>query len=260
MLSATLQEYLDRDDILKGVFEWIIEESPLMGALPFKKMVGNALKYNVELTLPTASWIARNQQLTENTGTFEQRTTDVYTLIHTGYTNKSAIKLNVTQDPEAVDIEKAVKAMAHEFEKSLIIGQTSVTSTVNQFKGLLRTVAELETASTKDLDAINNSQVIAGTTSSGAMTMEDMDELIDQINVAPVSTETQETLFGEETRTQSLVFDRARLVSTIRGRLGKDKRLFSLVSKSAETLERGGNVIDSSRSAEVSGVSIHAPV
>lgn len=181
MLSPTLQEYLDRDTILKGVFEWIIEESPLFRALSFKKMEGNALKYNVELTLPVASWIARNQQLSESTGTFEQRTTDVYTLIQTGYTNKSAIDLNATQDPEAVDIEKAVKAMAHEFEKTMIIGRTSVDTTVNQFKGLLRTVAELETATTTDLDALNNDQVIAGTTSTGALTMNDMDQLVDQI-------------------------------------------------------------------------------
>ncbi|KKN44077.1 hypothetical protein LCGC14_0696830 [marine sediment metagenome] len=77
-------------------------------------------------------------------------------------------------------------------------------------------------------------------------------ELIDQINVAPVATETQETLFGDETRSRSLAFDRARLVSTIRGRLGKDKRLFALVSKNAAGLERGGNVIDSTGSAAVS--------
>ncbi|KKK69056.1 hypothetical protein LCGC14_2937840, partial [marine sediment metagenome] len=28
MLSPTLQDYLDRDTILAGVFEWIIMESP----------------------------------------------------------------------------------------------------------------------------------------------------------------------------------------------------------------------------------------
>ncbi|KKL68509.1 hypothetical protein LCGC14_2124270 [marine sediment metagenome] len=181
MLSATLQEYLDRDTILSGVFEWIIEESPLIHGLSFKPMVGNSLKYNVEIALPTASWIGRNQQLEENTGTFEQRTTDVYTLIQTGYTNKSEIALNATQDPETVDVEKASKAMAHEFEKTMIIGQTSVDSTVNQFKGLLRTAAELESATTTDLDALNNSQVIAGTTSTGALTMNAMDKLFDQI-------------------------------------------------------------------------------
>ena len=181
MLSATLQEYLDRDDILSGVMEWIVEESPLMKALSFKKMVGNSLKYNVEVTLPASGWIARNQQLSESTGDIEQRTTDVYTLHQTSYTNKSAIDLNATQDPETVDVQQASKSMAHEFEKTLIIGQTSVDSTTNQFKGLLRTVAELESATTTDLDGPNNSQVVVGTASTGALTMNDLDLLVDQI-------------------------------------------------------------------------------
>ncbi len=181
MLSPVLQKYLDRDTILRGVFEWIIEESPLMKGLSYKLMEGNALLYNVETVLPTATWIARNQQLVENTGKHDQRTTNVYTLIRTGYTNKTAIKLNVTQDPEAVDIEKAVKAMAHEFEKTMIIGQTSVANTPNQFKGLLRTVAELETKTTTDLDGLNNDQVVVGNAATGALTMTMMDELLDQI-------------------------------------------------------------------------------
>ncbi len=181
MLSPILQNYLDRDDILAGVFEWIIMESPLAAALSYKEMVGNALKYNVELTLPTPAWIARGQQLSEGTGTFEQRTADVFTIIQTGYTNKTAITRNATQNPEAVDIEKAVKAIAHDWEKKLITGQTSVDSTVNQPKGLLRTTAELESEATRDLDGINNSQVIAGNAGSGALTMTMMDELIDQI-------------------------------------------------------------------------------
>ena len=181
MFSPVMQNYLDRDTILKGVFEWIILESPLMGALSYKEMEGNALNYNVELTLPTANWIARNQQLTENTGEIEQRTTNVFTLITTGYTNKTDIKRNATQDPEAVDVEKASKAMAHEFEKTMIIGQTSVDSTTNQFKGLLRTVAELESATTTDLDGINNDQVVVGDASTGALTMTALDKLVDQI-------------------------------------------------------------------------------
>ena len=181
MLSTTLQEYLDRDTIMSGVVDWLVKESPLTGVLPHMKIQGNAYKYNVSLTLPTASWVKRGQQLSESTGTFEQRSTDIYTLVQTGYTSQEAIDLNVTQDPEAVDVKLAAQAMAHEFEKTLIIGRTSVDSTTNQFKGLLKIVAELESATTTDLDAINNDQIIAGTTSTGALTMAKMDELVDQI-------------------------------------------------------------------------------
>jgi len=181
MQTITQYEYLDRDMILKGVVDWLVKESPLIGALPMKPVQGNALKYNVSLTLPTASWLQVGDPISESTGTYEQRSTDIYTLIQNAYTDKSAIALNATQNPEAIDAALAAQAMAHEFEKTLIIGQTSVDSTTKQFKGLLRMVAELETATTTDLDAIDNDQVIAGTTSTGALTMTVIDELIDQI-------------------------------------------------------------------------------
>ncbi len=181
MHSLTEYEYLDRDMIMKGVVNWLVKESPLIGALPQKSIAGNSFKYNVSTALPTASWTTVGTQLAESTGTFVQRTTDIYTLIQNAYTDKSQIALNLTQDPEAIDAALAAQAMAHEFEKTMIIGQTSVDSTSLQFKGLLKIVAELESEATVDLDALNNDQVIAGTTSSGALTMADMDELIDQV-------------------------------------------------------------------------------
>lgn len=181
MQTLTQYKYLDRDMILKGVVDWLVLESPLLGALPMKPIQGNSLKYNVSLTMPTASWVTAGTQISESTGTYEQRSTDIYTLIQNAYTDKGAIALNATQNPEAIDAALAAQAMAHEFEKTLIIGQTSVDSTTLQFKGLLRMVAELETSSTTDLDAINNDQVIAGTTDTGALTMAALDELLDQI-------------------------------------------------------------------------------
>ncbi len=181
MQTLTQYEYLDRDMILKGVVEWIVLESPLTGALPMKPMKGNSLKYNVELTLPGANWLTVGSQISESTGTYEQRTTDVYTMLVNSYTDKSQITLNATQDPESIDIALAAKAMAHEFEKTMIIGRTSVDSDVLQFKGLLRMLAELETASTTDLDATNNDQVIAQHASGAVLTMEKVDELVDQI-------------------------------------------------------------------------------
>lgn len=181
MQTLTEYEYLDRDMILKGVVDWLVKESPMLGALPMKPVQGNSLKYNVSTALPTASWLTVGDQISESTGKFVQRSTDIYTLIQNAYTDKSQIVLNATQDPEAIDAALAAQAMAHEFEKTLIIGQTSVDSNTKQFKGLLRMIAELETATTTDLDAINNDQVIAGTADTGALTMAKMDELIDAI-------------------------------------------------------------------------------
>lgn len=187
MKTLTQLQFLDRDSIMPGVNEWIVEESPLLGVLPQKPIQGNSLLYNVELTLPTAAWTTVGTQLSENTGTVEQRTTNVYTLIQTSLTDKSQIVLNATQNPEMIDIQQAAKAMAHRVEKTFIVGRTSVDTNNLEFKGLLRTCAELESATTTDLDGPNNSQVIALNAASGALTMVGMDELLDQIKPGKAS-------------------------------------------------------------------------
>jgi hypothetical protein len=181
MQTLTQYEYLDRDMILRGVVDWLVKESPLTGAFPMKSIQGNSYKYNISLTLPTASWLTVGDQIAESTGTFEQRSTDIYTLIQNAYTDKSAIALNSTQNPEAIDAAFAAQAMAHEFEKTLIVGQTSTGSTTKQFKGLLRIIAEFESSSTTDLDDSNNDQVLKAADNTGALSMVLMDELIDMI-------------------------------------------------------------------------------
>lgn len=189
MQTLTQYQYLDKDYIVKGVADWLVKESPLLGVMPMKSIQGNAYKYNVSLTLPTASWLTVGDQISESTGTYEQRSTSIYTLIQNAYTDKSQIALNSTQNPEAVDAQLAAQAMAHEWEKTLIIGQTSVDSSTKQFKGLLRMIAEFESSSTTDLDGQlysspdtgNNSQVLSQAATSGALTMTAMDALIDQI-------------------------------------------------------------------------------
>lgn len=181
MQTLEQYEYLDRDMILKGVVDWLTKESPILKALPMMPVQGNSLKYNVSLTLPTASWLSVGDQIAESTGTFEPRTTDIYTMIQNAYTDKSKIALNATQNPEAIDAALAAQAMAHEFEDTFIIGQTSTQSNTKEFKGLLRMIAELESATTTDLDSVNNTQVIPEADDSGALEMPTMDTLIDAI-------------------------------------------------------------------------------
>jgi len=96
--------------------------------------------------------------------------------------------MNPLQNPETVDIEAKAKAMAHAFELAFIMGQTTTSSSTKEFKGLLRMLAEFESATETTLDAVNNSQVIGkattGTTNhdtSVALAMSMMDCLIDAI-------------------------------------------------------------------------------
>jgi len=109
----------------------------------------------------------------------------MYTLLGDADTDKSMIGMNPLQNPETVDIEAKAKALAHAFELAFIMGQTTTSSSAKEFKGLMRMLAELESASTVDLDAIDNSQVIGknetGITNhdiSVALTMTMMDWLV----------------------------------------------------------------------------------
>jgi len=185
MLTKVQYDYLKQDLVLAGVWDTIVKESPVLQRLPFKGVNNDIVKYNVELTMPTVSWLQPGDQITENTGTFEQRTTNMFTLIGDADTDKSMITMNPAQNPEAVDIEAKSKAMAHTADNALILGQTSTLSNAKQPKGFLRMLAEFESSSTTDLDGINNSQVIDATDgsdgASGALTMGAVDKLIDQI-------------------------------------------------------------------------------
>jgi len=181
MENLTQYRYLDKDELLQGVCQWIVNESPLLQYLPFKEIKGNAYKYNVDLTLPEPNWMDFDQQVVTTAGTIAQRTTNIYMLLQDSNTPKASIDTNATQDPETVDIEQASRAMAHAFEQCFIRGQTSTLSTTKQFKGLMRMLAELETESTTDLDGLNNSQVIVNSATSAVLTMAKVDELLDAV-------------------------------------------------------------------------------
>ncbi|KKK78374.1 hypothetical protein LCGC14_2844200 [marine sediment metagenome] len=185
MLTKTMYDYLKANLVLAGVWATIVKENPITQALNFMPVNNNIIQYNVELTMPTVSWLQPRDQITENTGTFEQRTTNIYTLLGDADTDKSMIAMNPLQNPESVDIMAKAKAMAHAFELAFIFGQTTTLSNAKEFKGLMRILAELESAATTDLDGVNNSQVItkaitgiANHDSSIALTMPMMDWLI----------------------------------------------------------------------------------
>lgn len=188
MLTIAQYEYLNQDVLLRGVVNWLVRESPMLAALPMKSMQGNSLKYNVSTVLPPVQWTTAGTQLSEGSGTFVQRTADIYTMLQNQYTDKGEIAKNPLQDPETRDMELASQAMAQDWEDVLIFGQTTTTSNALQFKGLLKLIAELESEATTDLDgsvytvlAGNNSQVVASSTTSTALAMAHIDATIDQV-------------------------------------------------------------------------------
>ena len=187
MLTMAQYEYLNRDILLSGVVDWMVKESPMLNALPMKTVQGNSVKYNVSTVLPPIQWTTAGTQLSEGSGTFVQRTADIYTMIQNQYTDKGEIAKNATQNPETRDMELASQALSQEFEDVLIFGQTSSTAQALEFKGLLKLIAEIESETTVDLDGHttphqgNNSQVLAANDTSTTLAMSFVDALIDMI-------------------------------------------------------------------------------
>ncbi len=187
MQTIAQYEYLNRDILLEGIVDWLTKESPMLNALSMKSVQGNSVKYNVSTVLPPIQWTTAGTQLSEGSGTFVQRTADIYTMIQNQYTDKGEIAKNATQNPETRDMEQAAQALAQEFEDVLIFGQTSTTSKALEFKGLLKLLAEIESESTTDLDGAtvphegNNSQVLVASATSTQLAMAMVDALIDMI-------------------------------------------------------------------------------
>ena len=188
--TLTSLEALNNDIIIPGVVDWLVKEEPLLKRLNMKTMHGNSLKYNVSLTLTPVEWTTANQQLAEATGTHEQRSADIYTSISNTHTDKGEIKKNAIQNPETRDMELSAQAMAQEFGRVVITGRTTTVSKALEPKGLMRLIAEIESESTTDLDGViitgnvgggNNSQVIAQSATSAALTMQAVDTMIDLI-------------------------------------------------------------------------------
>lgn len=187
MLTIAQYEYLNRDILLSGIVDWLVKESPMLNALPMKVMQGNSLKYNVSTVLPPIQRVTTGTQLSEGSGTFVQRTADIYTYVQNQYTDKGEIAKNLTQNPETRDMELASQGMAQAFEDDLIFGQTTSTANTLALKGLIKLICELESETTTDLDGHttphqgNNSQVLAASDTSAALAMSQLDALIDMI-------------------------------------------------------------------------------
>ena len=190
MQNLQSYQYINLDVLISGIADWLVKEEPLLKRLTQKQVLGNSLLYNVSLTLAPVQWTTVGTQLSEATGTWTQRTANIFTAIQNARTDKGEIVRNAIQNPETRDMELAAQAMAQEFGNVVINGRTTTKSNALQPKGLMRLIAELESESTTDLDGVietgdvgggNNSQVIAQSATSSALTMRAVDTMIDLV-------------------------------------------------------------------------------
>jgi len=156
---------------LQGVIETIVKESPVLQFMPFAEIVGNALTYNREKTLPSAEWHAANDDwVTSPSITFDQLTATLKILGQNADVDNyiKSTRSNV-QDIEAAIVELTAKAIRHEFERAFIYGNILVDA--NQFDGIVKLI-DTGTAS---------AQLIAAGATGATLTLAMLDQLIDAV-------------------------------------------------------------------------------
>lgn len=184
MNTLTQYQYLTNDKVLAGVLDTIVKESPILARLPFKDHTGNALKFNIENAMATVNYYAVGDTWVESANTWAQGSVSLTTMGGDVDTDKFSIKTKGDiNDVRAVNITGKAKAMAHEFDRCFLYGQTTSTGSSKEFKGLLEWIANYEDTDldTEDLDGLVNDQVIANDATHAVLSLLKMDELIDAI-------------------------------------------------------------------------------
>ena len=134
-VSLTEAAKYTTNQVLKGVIEEIIRDSPVLDKLKFEDVVGNALQYLKELTLPTAEFYDPNELWAESTGQKTQKTAVIKILGGDADVDNflKQTRSNYT-DLEAQTIEDKAKAVKHTFLDRFYYGNSS-TST-KEFDGV----------------------------------------------------------------------------------------------------------------------------
>lgn len=171
-MALTLAESakLSNDVVLKGVIETVVRESAVLQKLPFMEVQGNALTYNREDNITTASWYTVDDIWSESTPTFTQLTAVLKILGADADVDEFIQKTRSNiQDIAAEILAIKAKAVRYEFERTFIYGNTASNS--KEFDGIRRLI---NTGS-------SSSQVIAAGASGATLTLAMLDRLIDAV-------------------------------------------------------------------------------
>jgi len=116
-----------RTQLIKGVVEAIVAESPVLNLLPFAEILGNSLTYNREATLggaqfynPGDTWVEGTPTVTAVTATLKILGGDA------DIDNFLALTRSNEQDLEAEVLAMKAKAVAREFQDEFVYGELAV--------------------------------------------------------------------------------------------------------------------------------------
>ncbi len=165
-------DYISQSKLLSGIVENIITESDVLKMLPFKSLTNKSLVYNRELTLPTASMMGRDGTWVSSSLTFTQVTRTLTIMGAQIDTDEfDAATHSDTNNPEAIAVAKASKAVGHLFDRKFIYGNDA--SDTLEFDGLHALVS----TSSPDMTVA----CASAATTPGGLTITKFYEFIDKI-------------------------------------------------------------------------------
>ncbi len=157
---------LTQDMMLRGVIETVVRESSILAVLPFMQVVGSALTYNREATMPEASFYEPGDFWSADSPTWTTLTQDLK--IIGGDADVDNFLQQTYADPndlEAVVLESRAKAVAHKWSDSFFNGDNDADP--KSFDGLRELVPASQTIGLGD--------------DGGELNLDKMDELIDLV-------------------------------------------------------------------------------
>lgn len=158
---------LSNDMLLRGVIQTIVKDSEILTLMPFSDVVGTAVRYNREATMPATSFYIPGDTWTEGTPTFTEVTAslkilggdaDVDNFLQQTYSDAN--------DIEAEAIASRAKSVAHKWSDTVFNGDVAVDT--KSFDGLTKVLT-------------GTGQEFAAGTNGAALTLDMMDQLIDMV-------------------------------------------------------------------------------
>lgn len=170
MLTVTEWAKLNPDPLTSGVVEIFAAENPVLAALPFTNIKGNAYTYNREQALPGIAFRGFNEGYAESTGIINPQT-ETLTIIggDSDYDVAQIAMGTGDNDTRAVHDAMKSKALTLAWLKTFFDGDTAVNAL--EFDGINKRLA--------------GEQVIAAGANGAALDLDLLDKLVDAVRGTP---------------------------------------------------------------------------
>lgn len=170
---------LSTNDLVRGVVEEVIDADETFQVLPFVKTEGKAFVYNRENSIASSQFITVNVDVPESASTFTEVSVTLRIIVGDvdvdNFINSTESDSN---SQKAIQIAMKAKSVARLFSNKFINGAAATTYDLSTLGGSA-SVANIEF---DGLDVLCSQTVTSGT-DGAALTLEKLDELLDQIKL-----------------------------------------------------------------------------